>query len=73
MLMYCGWICADQEDGPLLESLGVNLGFYDDQFGGFEECRVSQKTLTDLDPYWGDLFVWHFKPAETSAPQQSAA
>jgi len=72
MFTYYGWICADQEDGPLLESLGVNLGFYDHDFGGFEECRVSQKTLTDLDPYWGH-FVWLFKPSENSAPQKSAA
>lgn len=72
MPMYCGWIFANQEDGPLLESLGVVLGFYDYEFEGFEECQVSQKTLTDLLPYWGE-FVWHFKPATDSLPQQNAA
>jgi hypothetical protein len=67
-----GWIAANKEDAPLLESLGVKLGFYDDQFGGFEECQVCQRTLTKLLPYWGE-FVWHFKPAGKTISQRSAA
>ena len=72
MSMSCGWISANLEDGPLLESLGVELGDYDTLFEGFEECRVCDETVSKLLPYWG-RFVWHFKPMEVFTPSQQAA
>ena len=72
MSMSCGWISANVEDGPLLESLGVELGAYDELFEGFEECHVCEETVNRLDPYWG-RFVWHFKPLEGMMSTQNAA
>lgn len=63
MRMFRGWIFADRNDASLLKSLGVTLGYYDEQFSGFEECIVSERTLAKLREYWGQ-FVWHFKPIE---------
>ncbi|HYJ88183.1 MAG TPA: hypothetical protein VEW46_19115 [Pyrinomonadaceae bacterium] len=71
MPMFSGWIHASQEDGPLLESLGVVLGFYDDQFEGFEDCSLGEKALANLHPFWGQ-FIWHFKPVENLIPQSAA-
>jgi hypothetical protein len=70
MSILSGWISANLEDGPLLESLGVELGAYDELFEGFEECRVCEETVNRLRPYWGQ-FVWHFKPLGilTSTPK----
>jgi hypothetical protein len=68
MPMLSGWISANPEDAKLLESLGVALGSYDDQFEGFEECLVSEQALVNLKPYWGDKFVWHFIPVAGGAP-----
>lgn len=70
--MFSGWISADLEAKPLLEFLGVELGAYDDLFGGFEECRVCEETINRLRPYWG-RFVWHFKPLDVFIPSQRAA
>ena len=67
-----GWISADLKDGPLLESLGVELGAYDELFEGFEECRVCEETVNKLLPYWG-RFVWHFKPLEVFTPAPKSA
>ena len=55
----------------VLESLGVELGAYDELFEGFEECRVCEETVDRLNPYWG-RFVWHFKPIDVM-PARNAA
>lgn len=71
MSISCGWISASLADGPLLESLGVELGAYDELFESFEECRVRDETVNKLLPYWG-RFVWHFKPIEAFEPSPNA-
>lgn len=72
MSKFCGWIMASKEDQLLLETLGVELGYYDEQFEGFEECHVRAEALANLEPYWG-MFIWCFKPAVNILPQQQNA
>jgi hypothetical protein len=62
-MTFKGWICADQKDAALLESMGFVLGEYDDMFGTFENCVASETALARLSHRWGE-FVWDLMPVE---------
>src|SRR6266508_1650878 len=62
-MTFKGWICADQKDAALLESMCFVLGEYDDMFGTVENCVASETALAHLSPRWGEV-VWDLKPVE---------
>ena len=49
------------EDVELLQSLGVQLGPYNDEEGCFDNCFVDHDTMDQLNEYWG-RFYWGLEP-----------
>jgi hypothetical protein len=57
------WIIAQEDEGPLLSTLGVILGPYvDDEF---TDCTITD--FPKLDPYWGS-FIWGPMKADVDRP-----
>ena len=56
--MYSGWICGKPEDKEFLESLGIEVGPYDEAQKQFVDCKVSEEALSKLDSHWG-RFIWY--------------
>lgn len=56
--MYIGWIFIPEESNiKKLEDAGVVLGEYNAETRYYEDCFVSEETLTKIEPLWGE-YVW---------------
>src|SRR5215213_4132108 len=71
MKTYRGWICAEECDRPVLESLGVEMGCYEEMMGTFENCVVGEAAYEVLQSHWG-RFVWHLMVEECASEERAS-
>jgi hypothetical protein len=50
-------ITAQEKERSFLESLGIELGDYNESLGAFENCKADKLSLDSLKHYWGRI-VW---------------
>ncbi len=55
--VYVGWIGGKESDRQALESLGVQVGTWNQEGGCFDRCEVSLKALDRLDKKWSK-YIW---------------
>lgn len=61
MNIYKGTISAiSQDERTVLEGLGIIVGDWNNDIGGFIECILDDDSLAKIDPYFG-RFIWDIK------------
>lgn len=64
--IWTGWIIAPIEDEQELIAMGVTLGPRDTLSPSWEECRLPDSALNQMDKQWG-RWAWGLKPEEKPA------
>ncbi len=52
-----GWIGGESKNAGELVEMGITLGQWNDEWGGWNDCIVTREAFERLDPLWG-RFVW---------------